>query len=136
MAATRHDTGGLPVIARPGLFHARMGGVSGVVFVVLFAVGLSDVPAPAPDIARALSSVGYSLVFVYGVQAVVVYLITTTGLTGPVGVIPRRLAAASYVVATFLLVSATFHPAILLVFPAWVLMLSALLAHRPIGETP
>jgi hypothetical protein len=31
----------------------------------------------------------------------------------------------------------TFHPAILLVFPAWVLMMSVLLlVHRPIGETP
>jgi hypothetical protein len=97
----------------------------------------SNVPAPAPDVARALSSVGYSMVFVYGVRAAGVYMITTTGLARLAGVLPRWLAVASYVVAAFLLVSVTFHPAILLVFPAWVLMMSVLLlVHRPIGETP
>jgi hypothetical protein len=233
-AATRHETGSTPVIARPGLFHARMAGISGVVFAVLFTAGLvllqqapdlealdaeyvafytsgsgnvlvalglyvvpfagiaclwhmistrtllqvlrpgswsqithwlhlaagvlfvamlysgaaavgavallsqfSNVPAPAPDVARAFSSLGCSMVFVYGGRAAGVYMITTTGLAGLAGVLPRRLAAASYVIAAFLLVSVTFHPAILLVFPAWVLMMSILLlVHRPIGETP
>ena len=192
-AATRQDTGGPPVIARPGLFHARMAGVSGVVFAVLFAVGLVLLQQ-APDLeasdaeyvafytsgsgdvlvalglyivpfagiaclwhmiaTRTLLQVlrpgswsqiphwlhlaaGHSMVFVYGVRAAGVYMITTTGLARLAGVLPRWLAGASYVVAAFLLVSVTFHPAILLVFPAWVLMMSVLLlVHRPIGETP
>jgi len=44
------------------------------------------------------------------------------------------VALISYLVAAFLLVSTTFHPAILLVFPAWVLMVSiVLLVRRPTG---
>ena len=94
----------------------------------------SDAPLPGPDVARALSSVGYTLLFVYGVRAAGMYMITTTGLAKSAGVLPRPLVVVSYVVAALLLVSTTFHPAILLVFPAWVLMVSiVLLVRRPTG---
>jgi hypothetical protein len=97
----------------------------------------SDAPLPAPDVARSLSAVGYTLVFVFGVRAAGMYIITTTGLARTAGVLPRPLALISYLVAAFLLLSATFHPAILLVFPAWVLMVSiVLLVRRPTGEIP
>ena len=97
----------------------------------------SDAPLPGPDVARALSSVGYTLLFVYGVRAAGMYMITTTGLASSAGVIPRPLVVLSYVVAALLLVSTTFHPAILRVFPAWVLMVSiVLLVRRPTGVSP
>jgi hypothetical protein len=93
----------------------------------------SSAPLPGPDVARALSSLGYALVFVYGVRAAGMYMFTTTGLMRSAGLLPRPLVLFSYLVATFLLLSATFHPAILLVFPAWVLMVSiVLLVHRPV----
>jgi hypothetical protein len=89
-------------------------------------------PLPGPDVARALSALGYTLVFVYGVRAAGMYMITTTGLAGAAGVFPRPLRILSYLVAAFLLLTTTFHPAILLVFPAWVLLVSiTLLGHRP-----
>jgi hypothetical protein len=92
----------------------------------------SDAPLPGPDVARALSSLGYALVFVYGVRAAGMYMLTTTGLMRSTGLLPRPLVLLSYLVAAFLLLSTTFHPAILLVFPAWVLMVSiVLLVHRP-----
>jgi hypothetical protein len=92
-------------------------------------------PLPGPDVARALSALGYSLVFVYGVRAAGLYMITTTGLTRTAGLLPTPLAVLSYLLAGFLLVSTTFHPAVLLVFPAWVLLVSVLLlVHRPTGE--
>ncbi|NMH94295.1 hypothetical protein HF519_22480, partial [Pseudonocardia bannensis] len=92
---------------------------------------------PPPDVARALAAAGYAMVFVYGVRAAGMYMITTTGLARAAGVLPRWVAVLSYLAATFLLVSTTFHPAILLVFPAWVaLMSTALLIHRPRGATP
>jgi hypothetical protein len=92
----------------------------------------SSAPLPGPDVARALSSLGYALVFVYGVRAAGMYMFTTTGLMRSAGLLPRPLVLLSYLVATGLLLSTTFHPAILLVFPAWVLMVSiVLLVHRP-----
>jgi hypothetical protein len=62
------------------------------------------------------------------------YMITTTGLTSEAGMLPRPLTVVSYLLAALLLVSTTFHPAILLVFPGWVLIVSiVLLLHRPTG---
>jgi hypothetical protein len=49
--------------------------------------------------------------------------------------LPRPLVIVSYVLAGLLLVSTTFHPAILLAFPGWVLLVSiVLLVRRPTGE--
>jgi len=94
----------------------------------------SDAPLPGPEVARGLSAVGYTLVFVFGVRAAGMYILTTTGLARSAGVLPRPVVVLSYLVAVFLLASATFHPAILLVFPAWVLVVSSvLLVHRPTG---
>ncbi|MHA6796336.1 hypothetical protein ACVGVM_22905 [Pseudonocardia bannensis] len=122
---------------------------AGVVFVCMLFTGsaavgavalltrFSAAPPPPPDVARALAAAGYAMVFVYGVRAAGMYMITTTGLARAAGVLPRWVAVLSYLAATFLLVSTTFHPAILLVFPAWVaLMSTALLIHRPRGATP
>jgi hypothetical protein len=94
----------------------------------------SDAPLPGPDVARALSSVGFSLVFVYGVRAAGLYILTTTALGRSAGLLPGPVVVVSYLAAVFLLLSTTFHPAVLLVFPAWVLMVSAvLLVRRPTG---
>jgi hypothetical protein len=93
----------------------------------------SSAPLPGPDVARALSSLGYALVFVYGVRAAGMYMLTTTGLMRTAQLLPRPLVLLSYLAAAFLLLSVTFHPAILLVFPGWVLMVSiVLLVHRPV----
>lgn len=121
---------------------------AGVLFVCMLFVGtaavgavallteFSSAPLPSPDIARSLSSIGYATVFVYGVRAAGMYMFATTGLARSAGLLPRSAAIVSYVVATLLLVSATFHPAILLVFPAWVLLFSILLlVRRPTGAT-
>jgi hypothetical protein len=40
------------------------------------------------------------------------------------------VAVAGYLAATFLLVSTTFHPAILLVFPVWVVLVSVVVLRR------
>ncbi|OLT11222.1 hypothetical protein BJF78_27425 [Pseudonocardia sp. CNS-139] len=65
------------------------------------------------------------------------YMITTDRAGQAAGVMPGWLAVISYLASAFLLVSVTFHPSILLVFPAWVLLVSGLLlARRPTGRTP
>ena len=103
---------------------------------VAFVSQFSDAPIPGPDVARGLSAVGYTLVFVFGVRAAGMYIITTTGLARSAGVLPGAVVVLSYLVAVFLLLSATSHPAILLVFPAWVLLVSiVLLVRRPTGAT-
>jgi hypothetical protein len=111
------------------LLYAGTAAVGAVALLTEF----SSAPLPGPDVARAMSSLGYALVFVYGVRAAGMYMLTTTGLMRTARLLPRPLVLLSYLAAAFLLLSVTFHPAILLVFPGWVLMVSiVLLVHRPV----
>jgi hypothetical protein len=122
----------------PRLLHLA----SGVLFVGLLFTGSAAVgavallgsfsvdPLPSPEVARALAATGYGLVFVFGVRAAGMYMITTSTLASSVGLIPRWVAVLGYLAAAFLLVSTTFHPAILLVFPLWAVLLSAVLLVR------
>ena len=102
------------------MLFAGTAAVGGVALLTVF----STAPLPPPDVARALAAVGYGLVFVFGVRAAGIYMISTTTLARTVGLLPRWMAVLSYLAAAFLLVSTTFHPAILLVLPAWVLLFS------------
>jgi hypothetical protein len=114
-----------------GMLFAGTASVGAVALLTRF----SDAPLPGPDVARALSSAGYTMIFVYGVRAAGMYIITTTGLARSAGLLPRPVVVVSYLAAVFLLLSTTFHPSILLVFPAWVLMVSiVLLVRRPTGD--
>jgi hypothetical protein len=140
MAATRAllevRSGALPEIPR------LLQQTSGVVWVCMAFAGTAAVgavallqvfsvdPLPPVDVARALSSAGYGMVFVFGVRAAGMYMITTTTLARKSGVLPRWLALLGYLAAAFLLVSTTFHPAILLVFPGWVVLVSVVVLLR------
>lgn len=84
----------------------------------------ANVAAPPVSVDRVLSSIGYGLVFVYGVRVAGMFTIITTTLARKAGLIPRWLAVLSYLMAAFLLVTTTTQPATLLVYPAWVLLLS------------
>lgn len=140
MAATRAlltaHAGALPEI--PRLLQQASGvtwvcmmfaGAAAVGAVALLSVFSVD-PLPQVGVARALASAGYGLVFVYGVRVAGMYMITTTTLASKAGLLPRWLALLGYLAAAFLLVSTTFHPAILLIFPTWVVLVSVLVLCR------
>jgi hypothetical protein len=124
---------------RPGGLTGGLQMASGVAFICMLFAGtaaagavalmlhFADVPAPPASVARVLSSVGYGLVFVYGVRMAGMFAITTTTLARRAGLIPGWLAVLSYLMAAFLLVTTTTQPATLLVFPAWVLCTSVAL---------
>ncbi|HLU56898.1 MAG TPA: hypothetical protein VKZ81_15675 [Pseudonocardia sp.] len=115
---------------------------SGLLFLCMMFVGSAAVaavallsvfdvtPLPAPDVARALAAVGYGLMFIFGVRVAGMYMITTTGMAGAAGLLPRWLAVVGYLAAAFLLVTTTYHPVVLLVFPAWVVVVSIALLLR------
>ncbi|HET9080523.1 MAG TPA: hypothetical protein VFO01_08405 [Trebonia sp.] len=112
---------------------------SGVAFVCMLFAGtaaagavalmlhFTSVPAPPVSVDRVLSAIGYGLVFVYGVRVAGMFTITTTTLARRAGLIPRWFAVLSYLMAAFLLVTTTTQPATLLVYPAWVLLMSVAL---------
>jgi hypothetical protein len=112
------------------LFVAMLFAGSALVGSVALLTVFSSNPAPAPDIARTAASAGYGLVFVFGVKAAGMFLLTTTSIARASGLINRWVALISIVAGVFLLLSATFYPATLLVFPGWVVLVSVLALMR------
>jgi chromate transport protein ChrA len=80
-------------------------------------------------VARTFTGAGYGMVFVFGVRAAGMYMITTTTLARQRALLPRAVSAVSYLGAAFLLVTTTFHPVTLLVFPGWVVLISVVLLY-------
>ena len=126
--------------------------LSGVLFVALLFAGTAALATPvlmttigggaplAPDTARALSALGYGLVFLFSVRGAGMFALTTTTLLRGAGIMPRGVAVVGYALATWLLVTATDHPASLLVLPAWVLLVAVVLLRHgrqaPAGTDP
>jgi hypothetical protein len=118
-----HLASGVLVVA---MMFAATAAVGALALLTVFSVA----PLPSVDVARSLTSMGYGLGFIYGVRVAGMYMITTTTLMKGTGILPRWLAVVGYVVAAFLLVSTTFHPAILLVFPVWIVVISVAVLVR------
>src|ERR687889_897184 len=116
--------------------------LAGIIFVTLLFAGTAAVgaiafgvyfghaPVEDPAAARALTGVGYGLVFVFAVRGAGMFAITTTTLLRTAKVLPTIPAVIAYLLAAFLLLAVTKNPAALLVFPAWVLMISVFLLRH------
>jgi hypothetical protein len=116
--------------------------VSGILFVVLLFAGtasagsvallkdLTDGPLPSADFVRGALAVGYGMVFVYAIRGAGMYALTTTNLLRQSGIMPTWLAIVSYVLALFLLISTTLHPVVVLLFPAWVVVVGLVVFIR------
>jgi hypothetical protein len=116
--------------------------VSGVLFVVLLFAGtasagavallkdLTNAPLPSADFVRGMLAVGYGMVFVYALRGAGMYALTTTTLLRNAMIMPKWLAVVSYLLALFLLLITTLHPAAVLVFPTWVVIVSVVIFIR------
>jgi hypothetical protein len=110
--------------------------VSGVLFVVLLFAGtasagavallkdLTNAPLPSADFVRGMLAVGYGMVFVYALRGAGMYALTNAMI------MPKWLAVVSYLLALFLLLITTLHPAAVLVFPTWVVIVSVVIFIR------
>ncbi|MCE0766244.1 hypothetical protein LWC35_25560 [Pseudonocardia kujensis] len=106
---------------------------------VAFGVYFGHSPAEDPQTARALTGVGYGLVFVFAVRGAGMFALTTTTLLRNAKVLPLVPAVLAYLLAAFLLLAVTNNPAAVLVFPAWVVLISIFLlrhAHRVAAPAP
>ena len=79
--------------------------------------------------ARALTAVGYGLVFIFAVRGAGMFALTTTTLLRDAGVL-RGPSVVAYLLAAFLLVAVTNNPVAVLVFPAWVVLISVFLLRH------
>jgi hypothetical protein len=106
---------------------------------VAFGVYFGHAPVEDPATARALTAVGYGLVFVFAVRGAGMFALTTTTLLRNAGVLPTIPAVVAYLLAAFLLLAVTSNPAAVLGFPAWVVLISIFLlrhARRGISSEP
>jgi hypothetical protein len=115
--------------------------VSGIIFITLFfAAGASQSVMAAsvefsdaqvnPVIARQFPQFGNALIFVFAIRMAAMFVFTTSNIGRASGILPRWFVYAGFVVGLFLLLSATFSPFLVLVFPTWVLGVCMLLFLR------
>jgi hypothetical protein len=83
-----------------------------------------------PVVARQFPQYGTSLLLVFAFRMAAMFVFTTSSILRASGVLPRWLAWSGYAVGLFLLLSASFEGWFALVFPAWLLVLSAVLMLR------
>jgi hypothetical protein len=126
---------------RENILFSNVQLMSGILFLALFFVGAAATAATAtsvelsaaqvdPAVARQLPLFGSTLLLVFAMRMASVFVFTTSTIGRTTGVLPRWFTFAGYAVGAFLLLSATFSPALVLVFPVWVLILSILLLLR------
>lgn len=115
--------------------------VSGIVFIALFfaAVATSASMVAAVDIsgiatdyglARYLPAYGDTLMFVFAIKMAAMFMFTTTSIARGSDVLPRWFILLGYLLGLVLLLSPIFSSVLTLVFPVWLLVLSALLLRR------
>jgi hypothetical protein len=115
--------------------------VSGVVFIALFlaaaaaesttAMAVEFQSAPIdPASARLMPTFGRTMLLVLAMRMAAIFVFSTTSIARSSGVLPRWFVYAGYVVGVFLLLSVTLSPILIVVFPAWVIVLCLLLIQR------
>lgn len=115
--------------------------VSGILYVALFfatAAAASALPASvefsdaqvSPATARVFPQFGSALLFVFAMRMAAMFVFTTSSIARSASVLPRWFIYLGYLAGLFLLLSATFSPLLVLIFPVWLLTLCALLLWR------
>jgi hypothetical protein len=97
------------------------------------AARFQDAPAPSADAVGLARSLAYTLLFVYGVRAAAVFVIVSSTIGLRTGTMPRWLALLGYAAALILLFSVSFLQAIMLIFPAWVTVVSVVILVGPLA---
>jgi hypothetical protein len=92
---------------------------------VQFAEGTID-----PVAARQFPVFGQAVMLFFAMRMAAMFVFTTSGIGRSARILPRWFAILGFVVGAFLLLSASFNPLLVLVFPGWVLGLSLLLLAR------
>jgi hypothetical protein len=128
-------------ISRENVLLSNVQLVSGMLYVALFfaaggcfavvaaGVEFSDAPISA-TFARQFPQYGTTLIWVFAFRMAAMFVFTTSSIGRATGILPRWYTLAGYAVGLFLLLSASFVEWFVLVFPIWLLVLTALLLRR------
>jgi len=128
-------------VRRQSVLQSNLQLVSGILFVALFfigaaassvlAVSLQFAEGPVdPVTARQFPIFGQTVVLFFAMRMAAMFVFTTSAIGRAAHILPRWFALAGFAVGLFLLLSASFTPLLILVFPGWVLILSIILMGR------
>ena len=120
--------------------------ISGIVFVALFFVGAAAISVLAssvqfadgpvdPVTARQFPIFGKTVILFFAMRMAAMFVFTSSALGRSARILPSWFAWVGVVVGIFLLFSATLTAVLILVFPAWVAVLSLILL-RSAREIP
>ena len=73
---------------------------------------------------------GQTVILFFAMRMAAMFVFTTSAIGRSAGILPRWFALAGFGVGAFLLLTASFVPQIMLVFPTWVLVLCLILLRR------
>jgi hypothetical protein len=115
--------------------------VSGIIYVALFFASAAAAAAQAASVeyssapvdgfaARQLPVLGNTLLYVFAMRMAAMFIFATSNIGRNTGFLPRWFIVLGFVVGVFLLLSATFSQLLILVFPAWILVLAAIVVAR------
>lgn len=106
------------------LFVAMLFAASAAAGSLVAGVKFLDQPPPSADAVVFGRSLGFSLLFVFGVRIAAVFMLVTSTIGLRTGFLPRWLVVAGYVCGFAFLVSATYVELLALLLPAWVTAVS------------
>jgi hypothetical protein len=123
---------------RRSVLQSNLQLVSGILYIaLLFVAGASSTVLAAsvefadgeidPVAARQFPVFGSTVIFVFAFRMAAMFVFTTSSIGLRAGILPRWFAWGGYAVGAFLLLSASFEQWFVLVFPAWLIVLSVLL---------
>jgi hypothetical protein len=128
-------------IRRENILLSNIQLVSGIIYVALSfvaaasesviaaSVEFSEAPVD-PQLARQFPQFGSAILFVFAMRMAAMFVITTSNMGRGSGILPNWFAYGGFLVGLFLLLSATFNPALVFVFPVWLLLLALLLLRK------
>lgn len=114
--------------------------VSGIIYTALFfaAAASSSVTAASaefsshidPEVARQFPQFGSALLLVFAMRMAAMFVLSTLNIMRPTRLLPNWFVVVSYLVALFLLLSATLNPWWVLVLPIWIVVYCLLVILR------
>ena len=125
-------------VRRENLLFSNLQLVSGILYVAMLSVGAAAQGVLAasavyasgpidPVVARQFPLYGSTVMIVFAIRMAAIFVFTTSNIGRSAGVLPRWFAYIGFAVGVFMLLSATFNPVLVLVFPTWLVALSAIL---------
>ena len=106
------------------LFVAMLFAAAAAAGAPLLAVKYQGAPLPTPDAIGLARALAYTFLYVYGVRAAAVFMISVSMLALRTGSLPRWLVIVGFVVALIMLFSVSFFRFVVLLFPLWVAAVS------------